>query len=405
MAARLAYTSPRALRLRRSPSRRRLASSEDRRRRRLARVLWRHRSDRAIAGTRSAHRVDEPARGSTRTASRTGRITRSRPWSPARSRQASACWRAIAGARSARNDCRRCAASTDDLWPADVTPDLTDVDVAIARTIPAPTTQPAVRECETLFLDSIAARQAVDLHREPVLHQRRARRGAGRASARTERPRSHRRLAGRMPRLARAEHDGRVPHQRVPPADRRRHDTSGCGSSIRPRRRTQNVPTFVHSKVMIVDDTLVRIGSANFSRRSMGVDTECDLAVDAERTARVRAGIRRIRDRLLAEHLACTTGGRRARRRTRGIAARSSSIRGSSPSTRSSASNLPPQKRQQPSEAARLVADPEEPIAFGSSVDGAGAAGGRDQRPSPRAVPDAPASSSSRSRSRRSRRP
>ena len=34
-------------------------------------------------------------------------------------------------------------------------------------------------------------------------------------------------------------------------------------------------------EVMIVDDVLVRIGSANFSRRSMGVDTECDLAVDA----------------------------------------------------------------------------------------------------------------------------
>ena len=68
--------------------------------------------------------------------------------------------------------------------------------------------------------------------------------------------------------------------------------------------RAQNVPTFVHSKVMIVDDELVRIGSANFSRRSMGVDTECDLAVDAGGDSRVREGIRRIRDRLLAEHLA-----------------------------------------------------------------------------------------------------
>ena len=67
--------------------------------------------------------------------------------------------------------------------------------------------------------------------------------------------------------------------------------------------RAQDVPTFVHSKVMIVDDALVRIGSANFSRRSMGVDTECDLAVDAAGDSRVRAGIRRIRDRLLAEHL------------------------------------------------------------------------------------------------------
>ena len=65
----------------------------------------------------------------------------------------------------------------------------------------------------------------------------------------------------------------------------------------------QDVPTFVHSKVMIVDDALVRIGSANFSHRSMGVDTECDLAVEAGGDPDVRAGIRRIRDRLLAEHL------------------------------------------------------------------------------------------------------
>ncbi len=35
------------------------------------------------------------------------------------------------------------ASSADDLWPSDVTPDLTDVDVAIARTLPASETQPA----------------------------------------------------------------------------------------------------------------------------------------------------------------------------------------------------------------------------------------------------------------------
>ena len=35
----------------------------------------------------------------------------------------------------------------------------------------------------------------------------------------------------------------------------------------------------------------------------MGVDTECDLAVDARGDTRVQAGIRQIRDRLVAEHL------------------------------------------------------------------------------------------------------
>ena len=38
----------------------------------------------------------------------------------------------------------------------------------------------------------------------------------------------------------------------------------------------------VHAKVMIVDDRSARVGSANLSNRSMGLDTECDLVLDAE---------------------------------------------------------------------------------------------------------------------------
>ena len=37
----------------------------------------------------------------------------------------------------------------------------------------------------------------------------------------------------------------------------------------------------VHSKVMIVDDGFLRVGSANINNRSMGADTECDLAFEA----------------------------------------------------------------------------------------------------------------------------
>ncbi len=38
----------------------------------------------------------------------------------------------------------------------------------------------------------------------------------------------------------------------------------------------------VHSKVMIVDGRYARIGSANLSRRSMGLDSECDLVIENE---------------------------------------------------------------------------------------------------------------------------
>ncbi len=37
----------------------------------------------------------------------------------------------------------------------------------------------------------------------------------------------------------------------------------------------------LHSKVMIVDDEWLRIGSANLSNRSMGMDTECDVTLEA----------------------------------------------------------------------------------------------------------------------------
>src|SRR5690606_15545906 len=59
----------------------------------------------------------------------------------------------------------------------------------------------------------------------------------------------------------------------------------------------------VHSKLMIVDDEVLRIGSANFANRSMGIDTECDLTIEARGDAERRKVIAGFRSRLLAEHL------------------------------------------------------------------------------------------------------
>ena len=61
----------------------------------------------------------------------------------------------------------------------------------------------------------------------------------------------------------------------------------------------------VHAKVMIVDDRFARVGSANLTNRSMGVDTECDLVLDAELDPRLGPTIASLRNRLLAEHLEC----------------------------------------------------------------------------------------------------
>jgi phospholipase D1/2 len=57
----------------------------------------------------------------------------------------------------------------------------------------------------------------------------------------------------------------------------------------------------------VVDDTLLRIGSSNLSNRSMGLDTECDLAIEAAGDASIERTIAHFRDRLLGEHLGATS--------------------------------------------------------------------------------------------------
>jgi phosphatidylserine/phosphatidylglycerophosphate/cardiolipin synthase-like enzyme len=64
----------------------------------------------------------------------------------------------------------------------------------------------------------------------------------------------------------------------------------------------------VHSKLMMVDDQWLRVGSANFANRSMGLDTECDLVIAAGDSEEARAGMIAARNALLAEHLDVAPG-------------------------------------------------------------------------------------------------
>lgn len=59
----------------------------------------------------------------------------------------------------------------------------------------------------------------------------------------------------------------------------------------------------VHAKLIIVDETFVRIGSANLANRSMGLDTECDLTIAAEGRSDIEQAIEALRCQLLGEHL------------------------------------------------------------------------------------------------------
>lgn len=59
----------------------------------------------------------------------------------------------------------------------------------------------------------------------------------------------------------------------------------------------------VHSKVLIVDDHFLCLGSANVSNRSMGFDTECNLAIESFGRPQLQAVVAGLRNDLIGEHL------------------------------------------------------------------------------------------------------
>lgn len=61
----------------------------------------------------------------------------------------------------------------------------------------------------------------------------------------------------------------------------------------------------MHAKLIIVDDQFLRVGSSNLNNRSLGFDTECDLAIEAA-DAGTSSAISGVRAALLAEHLGCS---------------------------------------------------------------------------------------------------
>src|SRR5262249_34479608 len=68
-----------------------------------------------------------------------------------------------------------------------------------------------------------------------------------------------------------------------------------------PRTR-EGKTIIVHSKVAIIDDRLLRIGSANLNNRSAGFDTECDMVVEAH-TPQEHQAIIDLRARLIGHFL------------------------------------------------------------------------------------------------------
>ena len=189
-------------------------------------------------------------------------------------------------------------------WPESVEPDFTDVEVAVARTQPRYHREEEVREVEALFVDSIArAERTIYLENQFMTSGAVAAALARRLRERPElevlmvAPRSHDSFVER-----RTMRNGRIRFWRtVKAAGADRVRLVYPSIEQRGEKHGRSTYTMIHSKITVVDDGFLRVGSANLNNRSMGADTECDLAIEAS-TDRERAAITRLRDRLLGEH-------------------------------------------------------------------------------------------------------
>ena len=82
-------------------------------------------------------------------------------------------------------------------------------------------------------------------------------------------------------------------------------DLQGRFRAFTPRTPGDNA-VIVHSKVAVIDDRLLRIGSANLNNRSTGLDSECDVALEAEDGPAgdaAREAIRAFRARLVGHYM------------------------------------------------------------------------------------------------------
>ncbi len=91
-------------------------------------------------------------------------------------------------------------------------------------------------------------------------------------------------------------------------ARRRGHSVGIYYPAVRSKNGGEQ-PVFIHSKLMVVDDRFLTIGSANTNNRSMGLDTELNLSWEARGKGEKElvASIRRLRVELLSEHTGLNT--------------------------------------------------------------------------------------------------
>lgn len=189
-----------------------------------------------------------------------------------------------------------------DCWPDELPTHFEAVEVAIARTLPEYGEHRPAYEIEALFLDLIArARRFLYIETQYF------------ASRLIAEAISRRLCEPNGPEVVIVnpeQADGWLEQQAMDTARARLHealarlDRHGRFRIYIPYTNS-GAPIYVHAKIMIVDDVVLRVGSSNMNNRSQRLDTECDVAIDAEAEGDARAGdaIRALRAGLLAEHL------------------------------------------------------------------------------------------------------
>jgi phosphatidylserine/phosphatidylglycerophosphate/cardiolipin synthase-like enzyme/uncharacterized membrane protein YdjX (TVP38/TMEM64 family) len=190
------------------------------------------------------------------------------------------------------------------LWPEDLPSDGTDVDVAIARTEPALAGRDAVLEVRALHEDAIASARGFLFAENQYFTSRTITDAFAARLAGDTGPEigvvSPYTQSGWLEMSTMGVLRARI-HRTLRRADA--HDRYRLYCPTLPWLDSANGCLNVHSKVLVVDDELLTVGSANLSERSLCVDTECNLAIEAAGDATVARMIADFRNRLLAEHL------------------------------------------------------------------------------------------------------
>ncbi|ACY16286.1 VTT domain-containing protein [Haliangium ochraceum] len=185
------------------------------------------------------------------------------------------------------------------LWPDTVEPDFEDIDIGIVRSRAAWSGREAITEVKTLYLDAFEAAEEVIYIENQYLTSQEICEALAERLGKDEGPEiliiTPRSQAGRLEQLTM----GVLRARRLEML--READVHGRLWVVSPM--VGDTEVMVHAKVLVIDDRLMRVGSANLSSRSMSLDTECDVAIEAGEDEAAAAQILRFRNNLVAEHL------------------------------------------------------------------------------------------------------